>query len=250
MVQRSADGQTGWAQISTTGAGVLAYSDTGLSATTTYYYRVHATNSVGSGGDSPVASATTAAGNVLFTDSFGEPSVNPAWQFVGGRWAQSGGVLQQTSTARSDPRKAVVAGRAFPAAVEVTARVRVDSWSGGLYARAGVGLYTNAAGEGYNLVFHNDTHTVQFLDDHVTWGNAYSFSWQVGTWYWFKLEALGGALYGKVWADGTPEPAAWMFTQSGWSDRSSGGAPALNGGSIGAGPSAASFDAVTVTNPE
>ena len=105
-------------------------------------------------------------------------------------------------------------------------------------------------GQGYNLVFHNDTNTVQFLDDGVAWGNSYSFAWQVGVWYWFKLEAKGGMLYGKVWADGTAEPADWMFQQTGWSDRSSGGAPALNGGSASAGSpgnTTASFGNVTVT---
>jgi uncharacterized protein YkwD len=250
-VERSADGQTGWTQIGTTGANVTTYQDTGLSASTPYYYRVRASNADGDGGYSPTASAITAAsGAALFTDNFNGPSLNPAWRFVGGSWAQAGGVLAQTSTANADPRKALISGQSYPADVAITARVRVDSWSGGDFARAGVGLYTDpVTGQGYNLVFHNNTNTVQFLNDGVVWGNSYAFTWQVGVWYWFKLQERGGVLYGKVWADGTAEPAAWMFQQSGWTGRNSSGLPALNGGSALNGSNAtASFDDVTVTN--
>jgi hypothetical protein len=53
-------GSTGsWSQIATTGAGVTSYSNTGLTASTTYYYRVRATNSAGDSADSNEASATT-----------------------------------------------------------------------------------------------------------------------------------------------------------------------------------------------
>jgi hypothetical protein len=244
-VERSPDGATGWAQIGTTASGVLSYSDTGLSPGTAYYYRVRATNAAGDGPYSPVAGATTTA--ALFADDFSGSTIGSAWSLVGGSWSQTPGVLAQASTASGDPRKAMVTNETFPANVQVMAKVRVDSWVNGDYARAGVGLYTNAAGEGYNLLFHNNTSTVQFLDDHVSWGNAYSFSWSVGAWYWFKLEESGGTLYGKVWADGTTEPSSWQFTQAGWSDRSSGGAPALNGGDTGTGGSTASFAHVTVT---
>jgi beta-glucanase (GH16 family) len=130
----------------------------------------------------------------------------------------------------------------------ITAEVQVNSWNAGDMARAGVGLYTNPSnGNGYNLVFHG-TNQVQFLDDKVTWGNAYTFNWQVGTWYWFQLAENNGTLEGKVWAAGTAEPQSWMFQQTGWTDRT-GGAPALNGGSASAraGSSTVSFASVSVT---
>jgi subtilase family serine protease len=253
LVERSPDGTTGWVQVSSTVGNNVLLTDGGLSPATTYSYRVRAYNANGVSGYSGTASAATLNGTVsnLFADNFDSSSLNPAWSLVGGNWAQSGGVLAQNSPASGDPRKAMITGLGAVPDVQITARVRVDSWSSGDYARAGVGLYTNAQGEGYNLVFHNNTNTVQFLDDHVRWGNAYSFSWQVGTWYWFKLEALGGVLYGKVWADGTQEPSAWQFTQSGWSDRSSSGAPAPNGGDTGtgAGSTTASFAHVRVDAP-
>jgi hypothetical protein len=59
-VQRSPDGATGWAQV---GSSVsTAFTDSGLVPSTTYFYRVLASNSVGDSGPSNVASATTAAG--------------------------------------------------------------------------------------------------------------------------------------------------------------------------------------------
>ena len=56
-VQRSADGSTGWTQVGSS-AGT-AFTDSGLSASTTYFYRILASNSVGDSAPSNVASATT-----------------------------------------------------------------------------------------------------------------------------------------------------------------------------------------------
>src|SRR5712691_5503499 len=57
-IQRSPDGSTGWTQVGT-GSGTT-FSDTGLSAATTYFYRVIASNSVGDSAPSSTASASTA----------------------------------------------------------------------------------------------------------------------------------------------------------------------------------------------
>jgi titin len=61
MVQRSLDGVTGWVQVGTTGQDVVAFSDTGLAASTAYSYRVVATNGSGDSAPSAVVSATTPA---------------------------------------------------------------------------------------------------------------------------------------------------------------------------------------------
>ena len=96
-------------------------------------------------------------------------------------------------------------------------------------------------------MFHGNNQ-VQFLDDNVAWGNAYTFNWQVGTWYWFQLTDQNGTLMGKVWQDGTPEPSSPMFQQSGWTDRTS-GSPSLDGGATARhhGSASALFDEVAVT---
>lgn len=182
-----------------------------------------------------------------FADDFSSTTPKPAWRFVNGAWTQGGGVLRQTTTAAGDPFKAVVDDRTWSPAQEVTASVRVDAWVNGSWPRAGVGVRTNAAGEGYNLVFRPGNQ-VQFLNDHIAWGNAFTFNWSPGAWYRFKLRAeADGTLRGKVWAAGSTEPLDWMFTQAGWTGRT-GGSPALNGGSNGDGSSAVSFDDVTARN--
>jgi titin len=60
-VQRSADGVSGWAQVGTTGQDASSYSDTELTASTTYWYRVVAYNVGGDSAPSAVVSATTPA---------------------------------------------------------------------------------------------------------------------------------------------------------------------------------------------
>jgi hypothetical protein len=59
-VERSANGTTGWTQVNLP-AGSTSYRDTGLAASTTYSYRVMATNEVGNSAYSAVATVTTPA---------------------------------------------------------------------------------------------------------------------------------------------------------------------------------------------
>jgi len=196
--------------------------------------------------------ASFQASSSLFSDVFDNGSIDAAWTIRGGNWSESGGVFRQISTATGDTKKAIVTDQTYPANLEITAKLRVDSWVDGDYSRAGVGLRTNATtGAGYNLLFHYTGGTknkIQFLNDGVAWGNAYDFAWKVGQWYWFKLKIEDGVLSGKVWADGQSEPANWPYVQTGWTDRPS-GAPALNGGSSGNGNSTVSFDEVTLIDP-
>ena len=172
--------------------------------------------------DRQLLSAPTSSSPVLFQDTFSSNTPSSAWSFASGTWQINNGALSQTSTAAADPKKAMITNQTYPSNLMITAEVQVNSWNAGDMARAGVGLYTNPSnGLGYNLVFHG-TNQVQFLDDYVTWGNAYTFNWQVGTWYWFQLAENNGTLEGKVWAAGTAEPQSWMFQQTGWTDLTGG----------------------------
>jgi titin len=58
-VERSANGTSGWASVGTTDGDTLAYTNTGLTAGTRYYYRVVAANQAGRSEASAVASDTT-----------------------------------------------------------------------------------------------------------------------------------------------------------------------------------------------
>lgn len=59
IVQRSTDGTDGWTGIATIAPGQIEFKDTGLTASTTYYYRIVATNALSDSAPSNVASATT-----------------------------------------------------------------------------------------------------------------------------------------------------------------------------------------------
>ena len=73
-----------YSQIATVGAGIVSYSNTGLTANTNYYYRVRATNA---GGDSPYsneANATTldtvpAAPSGLTATAISTTQINLSW---------------------------------------------------------------------------------------------------------------------------------------------------------------------------
>jgi PKD repeat protein len=186
---------------------------------------------------------------VCFSDNFNDNSISSNWTFVGGVWAESGGVLSQTSAASADPKKAIISntGLTFGSDLTITAKVRIDSWIDGDMARGGVSLFTNTGdGNGYNLLFHNNHNTVQWLDDKVMWLTpAYTFSFTNSNWYWFRMNMSSGTLYGKIWLDGTAEPANWPYT---WTRSGRSGYPALNGGSStgGADYATVSFDDVLV----
>ena len=66
VVQRSATSGTGFATIDTLAANTTSYSNSGLTGSTTYYYRVYATNSVGDSGFSNEVNATTPAAATPF----------------------------------------------------------------------------------------------------------------------------------------------------------------------------------------
>jgi hypothetical protein len=179
---------------------------------------------------------------------FPAPNQSPPasiWTSSGGDWIDVGGMISQTSVATGD-KKDIRTDQSYPAGSSITARVEVISWSDTSdLSRAGVGILTDpTTGRGYNLLF-SGTNTVTFLNDQVAWGNSYSFNWNPGTWYWFKLVDVQGTLEGKIWQDGSTEPTNWMFEQSGWTDRTS-GAPSLNGG---AGNSTVSFSDVSIGAP-
>lgn len=65
-IERSPNGSTGWTSVTTTAAGVTTYDNTGLSASTTYYYHVCATNSAGDSGWAGPANAATQALTYIF----------------------------------------------------------------------------------------------------------------------------------------------------------------------------------------
>jgi hypothetical protein len=66
-IERSANGSSGWAEIATVGANVTSYQNTGLAASTAYYYRVRAYNANGNSAYSNTANATTQSATASIT---------------------------------------------------------------------------------------------------------------------------------------------------------------------------------------
>ena len=128
------------------------------------------------------------------------------------------GVLKQLDAGLDDPSKAVLVvddAEELSSGIEVTAKLRLDTWKDGDQARAGVGLCCDPeTGYGLNLAFNRGQ--LQFVHDYVTWAPGCAFSYQTGTWYWMKLCKNAGALKGKAWRDGEPEPADWMVSWTGF----------------------------------
>jgi hypothetical protein len=171
-------------------------------------------------------------------DNFADGKLSAFWKTTGGSWNVSGRVLSQTGAQAADPKKAILcnSGVEFGENHVIKAKLKVDSWTGGDAARAGVGLFSDSStfnsrdsnyGKGYNLLFVRDFHTVQFLDDYLAWGPSYRFDWSLHTWYWFELKMDSDVLYGRIWQDGAAEPTEWPYS---WHRSGRKGFPALNGG--------------------
>ena len=89
-VERSPNGTSGWTTITTTAPNSVNYTNSGLSPSTTYYYRVRAVNASGNSAYTSVASDTTSAGGggglptapsslVGFPDVMNAPEVMLTW---------------------------------------------------------------------------------------------------------------------------------------------------------------------------
>jgi len=98
-VQRSANGSTGWTQVGTTDSDVVSFSDVGLAASTTYFYRVVATSLNGDSAPSAVVSATTlappppAAPAGVAATAMSPSQIDVTWQDVTG---EDGYVVQRS----------------------------------------------------------------------------------------------------------------------------------------------------------
>lgn len=89
LVERSPDGSTGWVQLDSLPNDSESYSDTGLAASTTYFYRVSAVNANGSSGYATASATTDApppppdAPTGLSANGVSPSQINLAWNHSG-----------------------------------------------------------------------------------------------------------------------------------------------------------------------
>ncbi|MCY2953929.1 MAG: SUMF1/EgtB/PvdO family nonheme iron enzyme [Planctomycetota bacterium] len=184
-----------------------------------------------------------AAGKEVFSCTF-ENGLSGQLRIVGGKWEVKEDCLWQMDAGSDDPNKVVlVVGDAedLSTGIVVVAKLRIDSWKGNEWSRAGISCCSDAqSGNGLNLIFHQGR--LQFMHDYVAWGPSRVFPFATGKWYWMKLHKTAGEMKGKAWLDGDAEPADWMVT---WRDYSPEviGYPALVGcsGNAATGDSRVSF---------
>lgn len=117
VIERSANGTSGWSQIGSTAANVTTFQNTGLQMSTTYFYRVRAVNGSGQSVNSNTASATTllaapAAPTNLVATALSQTQIQLTWGDVAGEtqyviersangtsgWAQVGTTTANTTT--------------------------------------------------------------------------------------------------------------------------------------------------------
>jgi len=189
------------------------------------------------------------AGTVWY-DKFDTGSApSSAWTNLGGAtWTISGGILSKTNTnGTGDPTKLLLSspGITLPSPYVILAKIRMDAPGG--ETRTGVSVNnpssTNGAGVSYMMRSSNST---SFLYDTQRWGGTPAFTWATGSWYWMKLKVDASKnAHGKIWADGTSEPAAWTGD---WNDGNlpTSGLPGLLCGNS---TNTCSFDEVYILDP-
>jgi len=180
-----------YAQIATVGANVTSYNNTGLTAATTYYYRVRATNSTGDSGYSNETNATT---QVESTFSYTSLNIGTC---SNGVTSENGGVINVSVNSsyyiwgQNDAFRYVYQDNLSG---DITLIARVDNLTANYGdTQAGITIRkntdTNSANYGV-FVYANGTIKVTYRSSTGAWsGQDYSGTGSVPK--WLKLEKVG-----------------------------------------------------------
>jgi hypothetical protein len=227
VVERSPNGTDSWTVVAgSLAAGTTTFRDTGLTASTAYWYRVKATNVAGSSTYSNTATATTPPAAPFFADSF--PGADGSvWETA--KWSTDTGTAG-TATADvrggqgrmrfenvANARVQMVAKSTKVVDSELLASFRYDSVTtrGYLYFFArGTGNWVNGyPGSSYFVQLVNNDTSAQLWKsvNGVTTSlvNLPGVAAVTTTKQWVRMQVKGSTIKVRVWTDGTPEPAAW-----------------------------------------
>ena len=151
----------------------------------------------------------------------------------GGVWSIENNSLKNVG-ASGDPNKLIITALGqVNAPVDILVKIKVTSFAGGDESRMGLSVCMDSSpsrGSGYCALFHQDTNSLDLLNDLRTWGTHSSFSWSLNTWYNMQFRVLDpisrqGQI--KVWQVGTSEPSGWTVNGD------FGGGSARNFGEVG-----------------
>ena len=192
----------------------------------------------------------------LFFDDFEDGKISNALDFTGNNpdFVEEDGALKQQKQLVGDVCYVVITDKEYPKVLTIKAKMRLDEWETGAYARSGVGVRIDKE-TGQGLAFLFSDHRVgkprtgvAFLDDHVAWGPLEAYDWEIQTWYWIQLNIDDkGELHAKIWPDGKAEPNNWLWEIANFGVARTEGYPGLNASSgDGGGVSLPSFDQVEV----
>ena len=207
--------------------GGTTFTDTGLTAGTLYTYTVKAkdpTGNVGPVSNSVPVTTSPAGPSSLFSydwtapDSIGWPATFTT-QSTNGSVATVGGTGQLSVNDVSGANARAIINAVAPRAdtdvtlsyawSSATARAYLDVWL------RGSGGWANSyrPANGYGVELSSSSGTVSLLKSvagtQTSLGTIAGANKLVTTKQWLRVKIVGSVLSVKVWADGTPEPAAW-----------------------------------------
>lgn len=145
-------------------------------------------------------------------------SLGPNWVIgQAGTWTIVDGVLNCYADNSADPKHVWVNKDFGTGDYTVKADVRMIDWTDGDLARSGVAVRVSPmdSEKALNLLFHEDSNSVDLLYDLVAWGTNGDYAWKVGEWYTMILSVEGQNLEGQIQKTGSNEaPLIVMWSDS------------------------------------
>jgi len=192
----------GTTPIATVGPSPTSYSNTSLSAATTYSYTIKAVDAAGNVSNaSTAASATTP----LFTDGFESANLS-RWTSVSGLAVQNTNVYAGSWAAEAQSKSAAdFASKTLPATyTSLYYRMRVKVLQGKPDTADVLRLRT-ASGGNLLSIFYNDKKNLGYRNDTTNTTTTSTSSLAVGTWYEVKVHLVvnGASSQVEVWLNGT-----------------------------------------------
>jgi trimeric autotransporter adhesin len=207
----------------------LTYTDTGLTAGTSYLYTVRAVDTSGNVGpdSNAVLASTSPASTAAFTETWpdADGSAWPAAWTTSGASAtidtQAGAGRMLVSDVSGGYARAQLTGLANRADSDLLTSFQWSSNSAASYLNVflrGSGGWQNAyrPKNGYGIQLQSNSGTVSVMKNvngTVTTLQNVAGAQQVSTGkQWLRLRVVGSSIQFKIWADGAAEPTSWTST--------------------------------------